>query len=76
MLSEVADKARIRPNESDGGLWDADALFTKFTAKGAVVAYPPVDRGLYDNREFAIRDLDGYMIASAHDIAVRPPAAG
>jgi hypothetical protein len=30
-----------------------------------------MDRPYYGNREFAIRDLDGYVIAFAHDIAAK-----
>jgi len=76
MLSEVDDKTRIRPNGSDGCSWDAyvwvhdaDALFAAFKAAGALIVHGPVDRDYYGNREFAVRDLDGYIIAFAHDIA-------
>ena len=77
MLSEVADKTLIRPNRGDDGeSWDAyvrvddaDALFAEFTTRGAIVAYPPVDRDYYGNREFAVRDPDGFVIAFAHSIA-------
>jgi predicted enzyme related to lactoylglutathione lyase len=78
MLGEVADNTRIRPNGSDGETWDAyvwvrdaDALFAEFTAKGALVVHPPVDRDEYGNREFAVRDLDGYIIAFAHSLPAR-----
>ena len=75
MLSQVADKTRVRPNGADGESWDAyfwvqdaDRLFGEFVAKGARVAYAPVDRPFYGNREFAVHDLDGYLLAFAHDI--------
>lgn len=78
MLSEVDDKTRIRPNGSDGESWDAyvwvldaDALFAEFKATGARIAYEPIDRDFYGNREFAVYDLDGHMIAFAHDIAAK-----
>jgi uncharacterized glyoxalase superfamily protein PhnB len=78
MLSEVDDKSRIRPNGADGSSWDAyvwvrdaDALFAAFEAAGALVVHEPVDREYYGNREFAVRDLDGYIIAFAHDIAAK-----
>lgn len=78
MLSEVDDKTRIRPNGSDGSSWDAyvwvsdaDALFAAFKAAGALIVHEPVDRDYYGNREFAIRDLDGYIIAFAHGIAAK-----
>ncbi|MGA3402600.1 MAG: glyoxalase superfamily protein [Acetobacteraceae bacterium] len=83
MLSAVADQARIRPNGGENGeswdayVWvrDADALFAAFSAKGAVVVYPPIDRAYYGNREFAVRDPDGYVIAFAHSIAAIQPGA-
>jgi uncharacterized glyoxalase superfamily protein PhnB len=76
MLSEVDDKTRIRPNGSDGCSWDAyvwvrdaDALFAAFKAGGALIVHEPVDRDYYGNHEFAVRDLDGYIIAFAHNVA-------
>jgi catechol 2,3-dioxygenase-like lactoylglutathione lyase family enzyme len=79
MLSEIDDKSRIRPNGTDGCSWDAyfwvrdaDSLFAEFKAKGVQAVHEPVDRPYYGNREFAIRDLDGYIIAFAHTYA--PPA--
>lgn len=78
MLQEPDDKTRIRPNGADGCSWDAyiwvrdaDALFASFQAKGANIVHSPVDRDYYGNREFAVRDLDGYIIAFAHNIAAR-----
>ena len=63
---------------ADGKSWDAyiwvhdvDVLFADFKAKGARVVYEPTDRPFYGNREFAISDLDGYVIAFAHDIAAK-----
>ena len=78
-LKEVDDKARIQPNgDSDGESWDAyvwvhdaDTLFAEFKANGVQIVYGPEDRTFYGNREFAIRDLDGYVIAFAHDIAAK-----
>jgi uncharacterized glyoxalase superfamily protein PhnB len=78
MLQQVEDTARIRPNGADGCSWDAyvwvsdaDALFVVFKASGARIVHAPVDRDYYGNREFAVRDLDGYIIAFAHDIAAK-----
>lgn len=76
MLKEIEDKTRVQPNGgSDGKSWDAyiwvhdaDVLFAEFKAKGARVVYEPTDRPFYGNREFAICDLDGYVIAFAHNI--------
>ena len=79
MLSQVCQPEQVRPNGAitgesdqwDAYVWvsDADELFEEFTSRGAKVVYPPIDRELYGNREFAVRDLDGYVIAFAHDIA-------
>lgn len=81
MLQEPDDKTRIRPNGADGCSWgayvwvsDADALFATFQANGADIVYQVVNRDCYGNREFAVRDLDGYIIAFAHGIAAK--AAG
>ena len=78
MLQEPDDKTRIRPNGADGCSWDAyvwvrdaDALFAAFQANGADIVHAPMDRAFYGNREFAVRDLDGYIIAFAHNIADR-----
>jgi uncharacterized glyoxalase superfamily protein PhnB len=83
MLSQVDDTSRIRPNGSDGCSWDAyvwvrdaDALFAAFKAAGALIVHEPVDRDYYGNREFAVRDLDGYIIAFAHDIAAKAKRDG
>lgn len=83
MLCEIDDPTRIRPNGADGESWDAyvwvqdaDALFAEFSAKGALVVHAPVDRDYYGNREFAVRDVDGYVIAFAHSIAAKARREG
>jgi len=83
MLLQVEDKSRIRPNGNDGESWDAhiwvkdaDRLFEEFKQKGARIAYEPVNRTLYGNREFAVRDLDGYVIAFGHNIEAKKKAGG
>lgn len=73
MLNQV-DDIEPRPN----GLkdcWDAyfwcvgvDELFEDFRRRGATVAYEPADQELYGMREFAVRDLDGYLLAFAEDL--------
>lgn len=75
MLSEAASPKEVSPNGSDGETWDAyvwvddaDALFEEFKANGAKLAYEPTDRPFYGNREFAVRDIDGYVIAFAHSL--------
>ncbi len=75
MLSLQCEPARIIPNGADGETWDAyfwvtdaDALFEEFKGKGARVVYAPCNQELYGNREFAVKDLDGYILAFAHAI--------
>jgi uncharacterized glyoxalase superfamily protein PhnB len=58
--------ARPADDESwDVYIWvrDAEALFAEFTARGAIVAYPPTIRDFYEMKEFAVRDPDGHIIA-------------
>jgi len=76
MLSQVQDPAVIRPNATvqddepwDAYVWvnDADALFAEVKPRGAIIAYEPMLKEGYGNREFAVRDLDGYLIAFGSD---------
>lgn len=70
-LQEVDDPARVRPNGGlhevmwDAYFWvkDADGLFEEFRRNGAWVAYEPLIKQLYQMREFAVRDYDGYVLA-------------
>lgn len=81
MLAQVAAD-QVQPNglrtgedhQWDAYVWvrDADVLFAEFTARKVRVAYPPLDKLEYGNREFAVRDLDGYVIAFAHGLANKP----
>lgn len=74
MLSQAEDPLIVRPNGSldawDAYVWvlDADALFEEFTSKGVLVGCPPQDQLYYGNREFTVKDPDGYVLAFAHDI--------
>jgi uncharacterized glyoxalase superfamily protein PhnB len=72
MLSRTTDPSIVRPNARargddswDAYLWveDADALFAEVAARGARIAYPVCLQEEYGNREFAVRDLDGYLLA-------------
>jgi len=83
MLCQAEDKTRIHPNggaeESwDAHVWvrDADHLFEEFRSKGARIAYEPLTRTLYGSREFAVRDLDGYVIAFGHNIEAKKKCRG
>jgi uncharacterized glyoxalase superfamily protein PhnB len=68
MFRRAADPGRIRPTEQQGGTWDVfywvealEPLFEEMKARGASVAYPPVVQP-YGMREFAVRDLNGYVL--------------
>lgn len=78
MLKQIADKSLIRPNGNvpnswDAHVWvrDADALFAEFSDRKARIAYSVCYQEEYGNREFAVRDLDGYVIAFGHHIAAK-----
>ena len=69
MLRTVATPDRIRPNEEQGGTWDAffwvsdaDALHAELSARGADVVYGPVMQDEYGMKEFAVRDPEGYVL--------------
>jgi predicted enzyme related to lactoylglutathione lyase len=69
MLKQAADAKLIVPHWTvSDGFWnayfwvsDADALHAEFVRRGAKIDYGPCDQP-YGCREFAIQDLDGYMI--------------
>jgi len=79
MLHQVQPPLRVRPNGGTRGaagggptadtwdlyLWcrDAEALFADFTERGAEVVYAPVVQPDYTMKEFAVRDVDGYVLA-------------
>lgn len=81
MLSEVDEPALVRPNGVQTEAWDAyiwvedaDALFQELKGKGAQVKYEPIDRPYYDMREFAVQDLDGYVLAFGSEKQFGPAA--
>jgi len=76
MLDQTRDASVIRPNGKacdddpwDAYVWvkDADALYAEVKPRGAIIAYEPVLKEGYGNREFGVRDLDGYLIAFGSD---------
>ncbi|MFZ0037339.1 MAG: hypothetical protein WAK91_07965 [Candidatus Acidiferrales bacterium] len=76
MLSQTQDASIIRPNgkacrdESwDAYVWvkDADALYAEVKPRGAIIAYEPLLKEEYGNREFGVRDIDGYLLAFGSD---------
>ena len=75
----VADPARIGPNEQQGGTWDAffwvndaEGLCSEFKSKAAELVYGPIVQIEYNMKEFAVRDIDGYVLGFGQD---RPQAA-
>ena len=74
MLRRVADPSRIVPNEKQGGTWDAffwvsdaQALCDELRARNAVVVYGPLIQAEYHMKEFAVRDLNGYVLGFGQD---------
>ena len=75
MLGEAQHPAQVCP--CGGGVtdvwgayvWitDVEGLFADQEGKGATMVSEPVTRSLYGMREFAVRDLDGYVIAFGQD---------
>ena len=70
MLYQPDGDGAITTNRDQKGYWDAyiwvndvDALFTEMSAKEAVIDYEPIVQQEYNNKEFAIRDPDGHVIA-------------
>ena len=68
MLRRVAAPERIRPNEAQGGTWDAffwvrdvEALHAEMAARGAEVVYAPMVQP-YGMKEFAVRDPQGHVL--------------
>jgi len=69
MLRKVSEPDRIRPNESQGGTWDAffwvddaSGLHADLVGKGAAVVYGPLIQESYHMLEFAVRDCDGHVL--------------
>lgn len=69
MLRLVARPEDIRPNEKQGGTWDAffwvrdvRALHAELRASGVDIVYGPIVQEAYQMEEFAVRDHDGYAL--------------
>ena len=75
MLSQLEDATIIRPNSKardetwDAYVWvrNADALHAEMKSRGARIAYGPILQDEYNNREFGVLDLDGYVLAFGSD---------
>ena len=68
MLRRVAEPGLIRPNEMQGGTWDAffwvndlQSLYEELKGKGADFAYGPILQP-YGMKEFAARDPNGFVL--------------
>lgn len=77
MFRRVADPHLIAPNERQGGTWDVffwvgdvDRLHDELAAKGATIVYPPVVQP-YGMKEFAVRDVYGYVLGFGQESAAR-----
>lgn len=69
MFRLVPDADRISPNERQGGTWDAffwvrdvRGLHAELRERGAVMVYDVVFQAAYNMDEFAVRDLNGYVL--------------
>jgi catechol 2,3-dioxygenase-like lactoylglutathione lyase family enzyme len=81
MLRLVSTPEVIRPNETQGGTWDAffwvrdaQALHAEMRESGAEIAYGPIIQESYQMKEFAVRDPEGYVIGFGEALA--RPAEG
>ena len=81
MLRLVPEPERIRPNEKQGGTWDAffwvrdaRALHAELRANGADVVYGPVVQEAYRMEEFAVRDREGYVLGFGQALERPSPA--
>lgn len=69
MFRLVADASKIIPNEAQGGTWDVffwvddiQSLFEELRANGATIVYGVIYQESYNMDEFAVRDLNGYVL--------------
>jgi hypothetical protein len=81
MLRLVPEPAQIRPNERQGGTWDAffwvrdaRALHSELQQKGADIVYGPIVQDAYHMEEFAVRDREGYVLGFGQELA-RPSSS-
>ena len=73
MLSQAEDPRKVSPNDGDGAAWDAylwvsdvEAVFAELKGRGVTILYEP-SVTLYEVKEFAIADPDGYVLAFGQD---------
>ena len=75
MLRRVDAPELIRPNEKQGGTWDAffwvddaRALHAELAARGADVVYGPIVQDAYGMLELAVRDRDGHVLGFGQEL--------
>jgi len=76
MLRSVPTPEQIKPNERQGGTWDAffwvsdaRALHAELRDRGADVVYGPLVQEAYRMEEFAVRDREGYVLGFGQALA-------
>jgi hypothetical protein len=77
MLKRLEGGARLVPNETRGGTWDVffwvrhlRVLHEELRGRGAQVVYGPLLQP-YGVEEFAVRDVDGYILGFGEQISGR-----
>jgi len=80
MFKLVSSPEAIRPNEEQGGTWDAfcwvrdvGALYAEFQSRGAEVVYEPTVQAAYGMIEMAVRDPEGYVLGFGETLAKTGP---
>ena len=78
MLRQV-DETEVRSNESQGGTWDVffwvrglDSLAAELSRAGAEFVYEPMVQPSYGMKEFAVRDLEGYVLGFGEAVEKGP----
>lgn len=78
MLRLVGAPEKICPNERQGGAWDAFfwvrdvlAFHKELRRNGANIVYGPLVQDAYQMQEFAVRDLEGYVLGFGQPLVTR-----
>jgi catechol 2,3-dioxygenase-like lactoylglutathione lyase family enzyme len=75
MFRLVSPPQLIRPNEQQGGSWDAffwvrdvKSLHKELLQNGADIVYGPMIQESYHMEEFAVRDCAGYVLGFGQEL--------
>jgi predicted enzyme related to lactoylglutathione lyase len=75
MFRLVSAPQLVRPNEQQGGTWDAffwvsdvKSLHKEFVRNGADIVYGPMIQESYHMEEFAVRDCAGYVLGFGQEV--------